>query len=173
MKKYLTFVIIGLFSLTQYSICQSGDIQLPKGWRLPTATETNDDWREKDVNRYLLVKADFNGDGIKDEANLLVNDNGDKFALFAFLSQNGSEFKTFQLTDHREIAYIKVMGIEVVQPGKYKTACGKGFVDCGKGDSEEIILLNAGINYFKKESASMYFFWDKSNQSFKGVGIED
>ena len=32
------------------------------------------------------------------------------------------------------------MGIDIVKPGKYKTACGKGYYECEKGEPEVLKL---------------------------------
>ncbi|HEY9160434.1 MAG TPA: hypothetical protein VIS94_05040 [Desulfomonilia bacterium] len=46
------------------------------GWRKPTKTELagDIDWRKESKNLYLKAEADFDGDGKKDTASLLVND---------------------------------------------------------------------------------------------------
>jgi hypothetical protein len=60
---------------------------LPEGWRAPTAKEVNQDWRNNEQHRYVIVKADFNGDGIEDEARLLVKEK----ALPGFKWVNGAD----------------------------------------------------------------------------------
>lgn len=47
--------------------------ELPSGWGLPANSELNEEWRHKDSDRYSIVSADFNGDGMVDEAMLLVS----------------------------------------------------------------------------------------------------
>ena len=56
----------------------------PPGWRSPTTTETQGELRSKDPRAFLTVRADFDGDGIQDVAQLLVNTDGTKYSLFVF-----------------------------------------------------------------------------------------
>ena len=173
MRYLLQSLAIILFLLITNATCQSKDIVFPHDWRKPLDKETHQEWRIRDINKYLIIKVDFNGDGVVDQANLLINNNNNEIGFFAFVSQKDGTFKTFFLDKKGDINYIKVLGITVVHPGRYKTACGKGFIDCPEGESEEIFLLHDAINYFKEGSAQMYFYWDNSTQSFKSVGIDD
>ena len=145
---------------------------LPHGWRIPSSAETNDDWRNQDSNRYLVVKADFNGDGIPDQARLLIHDGNSQVALFAFVSQKDRSFKTYSL-DEKNAAYLKVLGITKVPPGRYTTACGKGYAECRGGEQPEVVLGHHAIDYFKVEGPHSYFYWDSTAIVFKVVGISD
>lgn len=152
--------------------CIPNDIHLPQGWRIPTSSETKEEWRNKDSNRYLSVKANFNGDGVMDQARLLIRIKDSALGLFAFVSQKDGTYKTYLLDEIKDTDYIKVMGITIAPPGKYITACGKGAYEC-IDDPPEIYLQNYAIDYFKFDSANMYFFWDQATQRFKSVGIND
>lgn len=144
---------------------------IPDGWRTPTREESNQDWRNDKPDRYLSIKADFNGDGITDEAKLLMENNGSRMALFAFISQ-GNGIKSFQL-DSLDSEYIASMGISIVGKGKYKTACGKGYFNCKPGEPEEIRITLPSIDFFKTESANSYFYWDTKTKQFKKIWISD
>ena len=50
-------------------------------------------WRNESENRFTVVKGDFNGDGITDEAKLLVRKDGSGFGVFAFVYQQDHSFK--------------------------------------------------------------------------------
>ena len=149
------------------------DLGHMKGWREPGSSEAGEGWRSKDVNRYLVVKGDFNGDGIMDEARLLVRTKGDGMGLFVFISQKDHKFQTFLLDEIREKDFIQVMGISKIKPGRYKTACGKGYWECRNGEVPEILIKNDSLDYFKFESANSYFFWDEKSEKFKRVWISD
>jgi hypothetical protein len=150
--------------------CSSG---LPSGWRLPTNEELRDTWRDESDSRYATVKGDFNGDGIIDEAKLLLRKDGNALGLFVFLSQKDGAFKIFQLDEINAVEYIQVMGIEKVERGTYKTACGKGYWDCQDDEPSEIILHNDAIDYYKIQSVNSFFYWDKGANSFKRIWISD
>ncbi len=153
--------------------CSQDKLCLPQGWRMPDVAEISNSWRSEDMNKYLIVKGDFNADSVTDEARLLVHVNGDRFGLFAFVSREDGRFRNFMLDEKEDINALKAMGIAKVPPGRYETACGKGFVDCAENESTEIELQHVAINYFKHGSANMFYYWDELSNSFKAVGIND
>jgi hypothetical protein len=151
---------------------------IPHGWRVPTSAELqdpNDAWRKKDKNGYLKVESDFNGDGVIDEAKLLIyKKNGSRLALFAFVSQEDGSFKPFLLIEiSDDPSNFRRLGIEKVSGGTYLTACGKGITDCGPGEPDKVIILYNGINFFQEDGASMYFYWDPAMKDFKKAYIDD
>lgn len=66
-----------------------------------------------------------------------------------------------------------VMGIEVAQPGDYKTACGKGFWECSPTEPQRLKLHTSGILYFRFASAASIWYWDKKSDEFRQVWISD
>lgn len=172
-KNVVWWVVSIIFALALPRLCLSEDPSLPPGWRLPTTAETDQDWRNEDSNRYLVVRADFNGDGVTDQAKLLLRDTGPGFGLFAFVWQKDGAFKAYVLEEVKDTNYIEFMGIAPKPPGLYKTACGKGYFECGEGEPEEILLRHHAIDYFKEGSANSYFYWDEATETFKRVWISD
>lgn len=162
-------VIVSLSILTACTDSKS----LTQGWRSPSNEELKDAWRNESENRYTIVKGDFNGDGILDEAKLLVRKDGTGFGVFAFVSQKGNSFKIYQLDEMKDAKFIQAMGIKKAAPGSYKTACGKGYWDCQKDEVPEITIKNEAIDYFKTESANSFFYWDNKANSFKRIWISD
>jgi hypothetical protein len=144
------------------------------GWRIPTQSELAENlgWRKEDPNFYISAKADFDGDGKEDEARLLINDKENKMGLFVTLSsQNrGNPLLLEAIADKRTI---EVMGIEVAKPGTYKTACGKGYWACKKGEPSELKLTNPAIDFFRFGSANSYFVWDTKTKKFKRIWMSD
>ena len=65
------------------------------------------------------------------------------------------------------------MGIVLLGPGKHRTACGKGYWDCGKGEPEVLDLKLPAIDYFTYESANSVFYWNKPSSSFQRVWMSD
>jgi len=61
-------------------------LQIPGGWRHPLPNEVDQRWWDDSLHRFLHVTADFNGDGVIDEASLLVRGEGLRVALFAQVS---------------------------------------------------------------------------------------
>jgi hypothetical protein len=146
---------------------------LPQGWRSPTNEELRDTWRDGSAGRYATVKGDFNGDGIVDEAKLLLRKNGSGFGLFAFVSRKGDFFKMYQLDEMQDGKLMHAVGIKHVACGSYMTACGKGYWDCRKDEPPEIAIRNESIDYFKLEGANSFFYWDGDSHNFNRIWISD
>jgi len=53
------------------------------------------------------------------------------------------------------------VGIIAVPPGRYKTACGKGYFECNAGEPEE---LNLSLPAFK------FIYFGKASIMFCGIG---
>lgn len=169
MKKIL---LLTIFSLSLITAC-SNDRHLPDGWRMPANDELKDAWRNESKDKFTIVKGDFNGDGIVDEAKLMVRQDGSGFGVFAFVSQNDQSFKTYLLDENKDKSLIRAMGIKKVSSGFYKTACGKGYWDCKQDEVPEINIRNEAIDYFKTESANSFFYWDSKTNNFKRIWISD
>jgi hypothetical protein len=166
-------IFLAIFvSLLLLSAC-SNSKTLPQGWRLPTSQELKDTWRNESENKCTVVKGDFNGDGIIDEAKLLVREDSSGFGVFAFIYQKNYSSKIYQLDEMKDVKLIQAMGIKKVSPGTYKTACGKGYWDCQKDEVPEINIKNEAIDYFKTEAANSFFYWDNKSNSFKRIWISD
>ena|SRR5438034_11752653 len=170
----LTFVVVigGCTARTPPASTNSGLPTMVAGWRAPTEEETNQDWRNDDANRYLVAHGDFNGDGTPDEARLLVKADGSGMALFAFVSWNGSSIPIL-LDEIDKDGWLDAMGVSLAPPGRYRTACGKGYVDCEPGEPEELHLQHPAIDYFKEGSANSFFHWDFPRGAFKRTWMSD
>ena len=145
---------------------------LPRGWRLPTKTEVSDKWRIRSPTRFLTVEGDFDGDGKPDNAALVVNPSRHLFAVFVKLRSTG---KWQQVGDETEMKWLGEMGISVVKPGKYETACGKGYDDsfCAHGEPDYLTLATAAIDLFVEESADSMLYWDKKQKKFRTIQMSD
>lgn len=167
------FIISALLTFPVWSLCKgSSSLELPKGWRLPSKKELGQKWREKSQAKFSSIKADLDGDGKIDQAMILVNKDGKTFGLFVWWGAD--KFTTSkEVYVEKEIGLLQNMGIEVSKPGTFKTACGKGYYDCPKGESEEINLFTEGIDYFQNESANSVFHWDPKEKLFKRTWMSD
>lgn len=164
--------VIGFF--TAASTCASAPkVVLPPGWRLPTQSELASGWRDDDPARYAIVRGDINGDGITDQAMLLVSTHKQGYALFAFISQGRHKFKTYKLDAHKDLSFLEIMGIARIPPGTYRTACGKGYWKCEAGEPAELLIKHDSIEYFREESAASYFLWDPRRHNFRRIWISD
>lgn len=153
--------------------CARDALPLPAGWRHASGTEAGGEWRGRDRCRYRVVKADLDGDGIRDQAELLVSEGGAEFGPFAFLRQRDATYRVLRLGEPMPREYLEVMGIRAVKPGFYRTACGKGYVACGAGEPKAVRLKAWAIDVFTEESANSFFYWDGHAALFRRVWISD
>jgi hypothetical protein len=143
-------------------------------WRTPIAEELGKDatWRDEDPGRYLIAKADFDGDGKEDIARLLVSDRRDKVGLFVTV-RSMKKTSPLLLESIKDKRMIETFGIELAKPGTYRTACGKGYWSCQKNEPEELRLERPGIDFFKYESANSYFIWNAEKKKFDRIWMSD
>ena len=171
----LTLTLILLF-LVAASYAKD-EVALPEGWRFPTAEELSDEANRKDSPaKYSKAIADLNGDGINDEAFLLKSTKFSGEGLFVRLSDNQNEFKWVELDvidwGNKYPKVNLLMGIDIVKPGEYKTACGKGYFECKEGNPKVLKLKRPAIDYFRFESANSFFVWDDKTARFKRIWIK-
>lgn len=153
---------------------QTDNIALPEGWRYLTTEElSNQSWRQNSPTKYAKLVADFNGDGIDDNAYILKNTNFSREGLFVHLSDKQAGFK-WLLLDTTDLARTNLyMGIDAVKPGEYITACGKGYFKCKKGEPAILKIERPAINYFQFESVNSFFVWNDKTRLFKQIWISD
>ncbi|OGR05390.1 MAG: hypothetical protein A2511_00425 [Deltaproteobacteria bacterium RIFOXYD12_FULL_50_9] len=172
MKSQALSIIILLIAITAHA----DEIAFPTDWRLPTDEESEKGmlkWRNKDSNRYLAAIADFNGDGKNDKALMLVNDKTNKMRLYVFLSYYNNAIQAIILNEFEPKSWVSAMGVSVANPGKYETACGKGYFECGPNESEILELTRPAINFLKYESANSFFYWNDKTNNFLQVQMSD
>jgi hypothetical protein len=173
---------VGLSLLAQFGIFfvivlalrpASAQDSLPSGWRKPALAEADGEWRKKNPTRFLVAKGDFDGDGKGDIAELLVDVPGKHFGLFVKLAGTAE----WQRLDSGEgdVKDLAEFGISPVKPGKYKTACGKGYGDyaCSHGEPELLELSRPAVDYFYNESSDYIFYWDTKAKKFIRVQMSD
>ena len=154
-------------------ICGHDGVALPDGWRVPTADEVDEAWRRAEPSRFLLADGDLDGDGQLDQARLLLRTDGGGFGVFAFLCRGNGVAAPHLILHNRELVLFPNVGIKPVEPGLYRTACGKGFIDCYEGEPREVRLAHNAIDYFKAQSVASLFYWSESAGAFKWVAIAD
>jgi hypothetical protein len=170
--KNMYIIFLAAMTLSISTACSNNKFTL-QGWRLPTDEELKEVWRNENDDRYTIARGDFNGDGIIDEARLLVRIDGSGFGIFARLCPKNHSCKIYQLDEIKDPNIVFAMGIKKEPPGVYKTACGKNYFDCQKNEPSEINIKNESINYFKIESFNSLFYWDEESNSFKRIWISD
>jgi hypothetical protein len=158
-----------LFLVLSASVCASQ--QMPAGWTKPPAKLTDQAFRQKNPNHFLVVTGDFNGDGIQDKALLLINQRTQKLGFFVCLTTaTGCDWHRLEVM---EIAFLGVMGIAKTEPGEYETACGKGYWECGKDEPQKLSTKRDAVELFKDESASSVYYYNPKARRFVSVATSD
>jgi len=138
---------------------------LPPGWRRPTKAEASEEWRQKSLTRFLVVRGDFDGDGRRDLAELLVSDSGKEFGLWVQLSSQGGQWQMI----HGGHAPLGELGIYIVRPGKYDTLCGDDPSMCAPGAPQHVNLTTDAVGFMSWGSTSSFFFWDQATKKFRNA----
>ncbi len=148
--------------------------QNASGWRLPVLADlgNNSEWRKENAELYLTAKGDFDGDGENDGASLLINDKENKTGLFVTLASRTNS-PPILLESINDKQAIKGIGIRVVSPDHYKTACGKGYRVCKPDEPSEIQINYPAIDLFQYESSNSFFVWDGKENNFKKIWMSD
>ena len=108
-----------------------------------------------------------------DQARLLLRTDGGGFGVFAFLCRGDGVAAPHLILHNRELVLFTNVGIKPIEPGLYRTACGKGFIDCYTGEPHEVRLTHFAIDYFKAQSVASLFYWSDSAGAFKWVAMAD
>jgi hypothetical protein len=145
---------------------------LPAGWRKPTLAEASGTWRKKSPTKFLIVRGDFDGDGKADTAEILVSESAPQFALFI---KRAATDKWQMLGEAYDVKALDRFGIDLVKPGKYETACGKGYDDsfCAHGEPDFLNLSHPAIDFIYTESSDSIFYWEPSTKTFREIQMSD
>jgi hypothetical protein len=151
------------------------DAELEQQWPRPDPQDLDaEPLRSASPTRYAEVTADFDGDGKPDRAVLRVGATGWKEGLFVRLSSVlPDKWQPLNSVVHDQQSRRLQMGVSLVPPGTYLTACGKGYGRCPADAPREVVLKHPGISYFQFESAASYVFWDEELRQLQRVWISD
>lgn len=164
---------LGLAAALLALATSQGGVVPPKGYRLPIESDYIDEWQafRKELPEPFVARADFNSDGLLDEAWLLPRLSGG-FGLFAFMGSAEGAPGVARLAGATELK-VQGWGIEVVTPGRYQTACGKGYWDCEAGEPEVLVLTAPAVSFAKFESSNSIFWWNSKAGRFTRTRISD
>lgn len=174
-KSKTTVTIVDTIDDAQSSL----GFKIPNGYRLPTDADVTGDWKQFDAPNHL--KADFNYDGIEDEAYILPKQ-GSKNGYGVFVSINkdvadritGRKFQMFKLTGRDDMPP-QSFAIELAEPSDeiWKSACGKGYWKCEIGEPSAFKINHPSIMFCYIESACTIYLWDSNQSSFKEIHFSD
>jgi len=72
-----------------------------------------------------------------------------------------------------DASVLEDVGVEIVQPGAYQTACGKGYWKCGEGEPDKLSLASPAIDLFVYEKAGSFLYFDPAIRGFREVLMSD
>ena len=152
-------------------VAQPSAQDLPPGYRLPAKKELADRDRAASPMRLAKAAADFNGDGVRDEAFLLKSTRFSGQALFVRLS-NGSRGHDWVRLDTIDWGpqYPNVdlaMAIEILRPGIHQYYCFEDEKACNLGQKKKIQLSTAALSYYRFGSSGSFYFWDRKDKKFR------
>ncbi len=158
--------------------CSASAVEPPVGWRVPTEAElASQPLRNNSPMKNAEVVGDLNDDGKIDRAYLFKSTEYSGEGLLVSLSSpSGYVWKVLARIDWGE-EYPNVdlaMGIDLVEPGNHKTACGNdGCCECDPDDPEILMLNSPGILYFRFGGGASIWYWDESKHRFNAVAESD
>ena len=168
-----------------------GSPVLPEGWMLPVHSNFDGAWRKTSPSKYLKLGADLDCDGNVDSVFILQPVKGTGMGLFAFMQDSTGAFKAKLLFDSRkdgadikgrsekevnkvQLWYRLLFGIKKVERGIYPTACGRGYMECGKNEKRKVEMACGGIDFFPfEEGGNTGFYWDRSRKKFLSAVMGD
>lgn len=114
----ISFLLV--FALTSYCGVTIGAPILPDGWRLPTKAELGEEHFPGKYRTSQII-GDFNGDGIKEGAYILISKDGKYEGLFAYIYLDGKEnwFELGKLNFHESIFMVLTLYV----PENYDVIC--------------------------------------------------
>lgn len=142
------------------------------GWRAADKEDMVNDWaRFPGVNK---ITADFNGDGKKDTAQILLRQDGKQgFKAVVNMSIKGKpqQFVLKQMNDIEP----QSMALEIEKPSiKVKeSACEKGYWDCKPGEIRQFKVTSPIIMLCAIEVACSLYVWSPRSGSFKEIPVSD
>ncbi|HTW60073.1 MAG TPA: hypothetical protein VMD99_18260 [Terriglobales bacterium] len=101
-----------------------------------------------------------------------MNSTKRKCAVFVKLA---STQKWQMLGDTGNLGDLGRFAIDLVKPGRYETACGKGYDDsfCAHGEPDYLVLSRPAIDFIYTESADSIFYWGEKTKEFRKIAMSD
>jgi len=169
-KIFLIFLLFLPFPV----IGQGFDVKLPDGYRLPRKSDYPEYEQLYFKNNFpYQIEADFDKNGRVDTALLLIKTDNSGWSLFVLMKSENDQINQLKLDDTKQNVPYLYMGISVLGPGEFKTACGKGYWDCKRGEPAILKLKAPAINYFAFESANSAFYWVENLRKFSRIWLSD
>lgn len=154
---------------------------LARGYRLPPESEygplwafvESTGWQTRDgsggTKAEFWTSGDFNGDGARDYAYVLIRAEGSERALYAFMSSSDGYAAVVLVPDIAPRMWLATRG-----PGRYATAEARGIgPDAAATGVTEFEVSHQAIEFFQSEGASSTIVWNEGTQGFDRYWTSD
>lgn len=123
-----------------------------------------DAWRRSSPHAFAHVRLDMNGDGVKDEAMLVVDRVRHRSALKVCLASNarGVSADCQILAEDEDEGGYEIMGLEVRAPGCHRY----NELNEGSDTGGQVCSKAEALDYFRFGSAGSFFLYDKNTRHF-------
>ena len=137
-----------------------------RGWKAVSIEDLKkqDEWRRTSPTAFAKVSLDMNGDGLKDEATLVIDRARHHSGLRVCFGKKGPKSPSqchILVDDNLEDGY-DVMGLDVRAPGCHLYNTVNDLVDA----SGRICSRAQALEYFRVGSASSFFLYDQKTGRF-------
>jgi len=138
-------------------------------WRLPDKEDVIDDWAR--FNSPNKVIDDFNGDGAKDVAQILLRKTSKIGYMLTVDLSNGKNY----ILEQNENITPQSVSIELVEPSGdvWESACAKGYWDCSVNEIRQFKISKPSIQFCYIESSCTIFMWSDRNSEFTRIPLSD
>lgn len=157
--KRLFFLL--LFFVVAFPAFAQGPQEPVPGWRFPDQQDFYGNWElyRKMIPVPYHVRADFNGDGLPDDAWILLKTDGPGWGLFVFLGQPGGQPDIIQLAESTADD-AQSRALQVAPPGHY-------LIIDEFGKKKDVILTMPALNLFIYAGPNLFFYWDAATGGFR------
>lgn len=171
MKSLARAIIVSFLFFSSTAVGQN--VSPPTGWRLPSRAERADDRGAHPRGRSFNARADFNDDGRRDEAWILLPTAGASAAgLFVFLRQPDRTYRSVQL-DYVEGVKIENLYINLPGRNESRRVATDGCGIFRKGDRINLDFASRGLAFGTLESSELIYYWDRGSRTFQKVATGD
>lgn len=161
----ISFLLIGCVNSNK-------DVNAPVGWRIADKEDSIDDWARFDSPNKIIN--DFNSDGYKDVAQILLNKDSSTGYKFIVEMGGSKKSKQFNLMEGENVSPQSI-SIVLLKPSDkvWDSACSKGYWDCESGEIRQFKITKPSIQFCYIESACTVFIWSDRNNNFTKIPISD
>lgn len=157
-------VVVGIWLALE---SQTVGFEVPVGWTKFERSESQLCPSQKQSDG-IRVSADLDGDGIKDEGQILKNATSGEHSIFAHLSTIKRTILVKKLG-----ADLNLPTLDLQHSGEVQTACGKGYWGCKENEPSVLKLTNAALNVVYCETSDYVLVWNPDSQTFSEVWLSD